>query len=101
MAKSTTASALALGTGRRLMLARLLAALSCALALALAAPEAYAKKKKPKSVAETIQQKFSDAIVPAPEDQEVCFSPDERCGAKVTNFIKSAQKTLDVAIFDI
>ena len=39
--------------------------------------------------------------VSAPQDGEVCFSPDEPCGAKLTTFITTAQTSLDIAIYDI
>lgn len=36
-----------------------------------------------------------------PKDQEVCFSPDEPCDQKLIKFIQSAQKSIDIAIYDI
>jgi phosphatidylserine/phosphatidylglycerophosphate/cardiolipin synthase-like enzyme len=36
-----------------------------------------------------------------PRDQEVCFSPDDPCDAKLVKFVQSAQKSIDVAIYDI
>lgn len=39
--------------------------------------------------------------IQAPRDQEVCFSPDEPCDLKLIKFIQSAQKSLDIAIYDI
>jgi phosphatidylserine/phosphatidylglycerophosphate/cardiolipin synthase-like enzyme len=38
--------------------------------------------------------------VEVPKDKEVCFSPDEKCGEKIYKFIESAQKSLDIAIYD-
>lgn len=32
---------------------------------------------------------------------DLCFSPDEECAAKLAQFIASAQKSVDVAIYDI
>ena len=32
---------------------------------------------------------------------EVCFSPDEACDQKLATFIRSAKKSIDVAVFDI
>jgi phosphatidylserine/phosphatidylglycerophosphate/cardiolipin synthase-like enzyme len=32
---------------------------------------------------------------------EICFSPDENCAEKLQSFFASAQKTIDVAIYDI
>jgi phosphatidylserine/phosphatidylglycerophosphate/cardiolipin synthase-like enzyme len=43
----------------------------------------------------------SPGPVPAPLDNETCFSPDEPCSAKLKTFIASAQTSLDIAIYDI
>lgn len=40
-------------------------------------------------------------MTPPPKDQEVCFSPDEACDIKLYKFMKSAEKSIDVAIYDI
>ncbi len=40
-------------------------------------------------------------MVSPPRDKEVCFSPDSRCDLKLVKFIESAQKSIDVAVFDI
>ncbi|NBT58361.1 DUF1669 domain-containing protein [bacterium] len=32
---------------------------------------------------------------------DVCFSPEEACDAKLIHFIRSAQESLDVAVFDL
>src|SRR3954469_19205404 len=37
----------------------------------------------------------------APQNMEVCFSPDEPCDLKLIKFVQSAEKSIDVAIFDI
>ncbi len=42
-----------------------------------------------------------EASVPDPADQEVCFSPKEPCDIKLEKFIRSAQKSLDIAIYDL
>jgi phosphatidylserine/phosphatidylglycerophosphate/cardiolipin synthase-like enzyme len=36
-----------------------------------------------------------------PEDFEVCFSPEEHCDRKIVKFIETAQRSLDIAIFDV
>ncbi len=36
-----------------------------------------------------------------PTDQETCFSPDEPCAEKLENFISSARKSIQLAIYDI
>jgi phosphatidylserine/phosphatidylglycerophosphate/cardiolipin synthase-like enzyme len=38
--------------------------------------------------------------VKTPVADETCFAPDEPCDAKLTKFVQSAQKSLDIAIFD-
>lgn len=43
----------------------------------------------------------SDALVSAPVDGEICFSPDEPCDAKLWKFVQSAQKSVDIAVYDI
>lgn len=42
-----------------------------------------------------------DDVVGAPQDQEICFSPDEQCDQKLINFMRTAKKSLDIAIFDL
>jgi phosphatidylserine/phosphatidylglycerophosphate/cardiolipin synthase-like enzyme len=37
----------------------------------------------------------------APRDEEVCFSPMGSCAEKLVQFIRSAKKSVDVAIYDI
>lgn len=39
--------------------------------------------------------------IKAPTDQETCFSPDEPCAFKLLKFIASAEKSIDLAVFDI
>jgi phosphatidylserine/phosphatidylglycerophosphate/cardiolipin synthase-like enzyme len=39
--------------------------------------------------------------IEAPKDFEVCFSPDEPCDLKLARFVRDAQKSLDIAIYDI
>jgi hypothetical protein len=43
----------------------------------------------------------SEPDVAAPTDLETCFSPDESCDLKLVKFIRSAQTSIDVAIFDL
>ena len=44
---------------------------------------------------------FAAAQVSPPLDQEVCFSPQGACDAKLVRFIQSAKKSIDVAIYDL
>lgn len=41
------------------------------------------------------------SLVKEPSDLEVCFSPEEPCDLKLTKLVDGAQKTLDLAIYDI
>jgi phosphatidylserine/phosphatidylglycerophosphate/cardiolipin synthase-like enzyme len=41
------------------------------------------------------------ATTAAPKDNEVCFSPVDPCDIKLVKFIESAQKSVDVAVYDI
>jgi phosphatidylserine/phosphatidylglycerophosphate/cardiolipin synthase-like enzyme len=41
------------------------------------------------------------ANVPVPVADEVCFSPDEMCDARLAKFIESATTSLDIAVYDI
>ncbi len=59
-----------------------------------------AKSRKSK-LFETVKQAFNEATVSLPTDQEICFSPHEPCDIKLWKFIQSAQKSLDIAIYDI
>ena len=45
----------------------------------------------------------SDVVseVKRPQDQETCFSPDEPCAQKLWKHLEAAEKSIDVAIYDI
>lgn len=55
-------------------------------------------QKQKATLSEELQT--SSAIAPS-RDQEVCFSPGGNCDAKLTQFVQSAKKSIDVAIYDI
>jgi len=44
---------------------------------------------------------FSTTLEASPGKIEVCFSPDDPCDDKLIDFVKSAQKSIDIAIYDI
>jgi phosphatidylserine/phosphatidylglycerophosphate/cardiolipin synthase-like enzyme len=44
---------------------------------------------------------LSKKTVKSPQDLDTCFSPDEPCAEKLLQFINSAEKTLDMAIYSI
>jgi phosphatidylserine/phosphatidylglycerophosphate/cardiolipin synthase-like enzyme len=44
---------------------------------------------------------LTNALVAPPVDEEVCFSPEEKCDAKLVKFVETAKASLDVAIYDI
>lgn len=41
------------------------------------------------------------AFADSPKPNDVCFSPTEGCDQKLVAFVKTAQKSIDVAIYDI
>ena len=43
----------------------------------------------------------TESLVNAPVDQETCFSPDEPCDVKLVKFIESAEKSIDLAVYDV
>ena len=46
-------------------------------------------------------EKVTEAMIRPPVDQEVCFSPEGNCDIKLWKLIQTAQKSLDIAIFDL
>jgi len=78
--------------------ARLVAlALSLIPAISALAPtdaSARPRAKKERGVVESL-------LVQPPKDREICFSPDEPCDVKLAKFVMSAEKTLDIAIYDL
>lgn len=44
---------------------------------------------------------FDESAVKAPVENEVCFSPDEHCDVKLYKLIQTAEKSIDIAIYDI
>ena len=48
-----------------------------------------------------MEQDAIDLAIPAPKDNEVCFSPDENCDAKLVKYILSAKESLDIAIYEL
>ncbi len=65
------------------------------------APEpAVARRSRIRS-AGVVKELIEEAVVAAPKDREVCFSPGSRCDLKLIRFIESAKTSIDMAIFDI
>ena len=60
---------------------------------------AFAKRMKKGQGAATPM--VNEALVKTPVADEVCFAPSEPCDVKLYKFVQSAQKSLDVAIFDL
>jgi phosphatidylserine/phosphatidylglycerophosphate/cardiolipin synthase-like enzyme len=77
--------------------------LACILLLVVfAAPESsFARHKKQPSLMSAAAEEVEDSLTPAPVNEEVCFSPVEKCDVKLVKFVKSAQKSLEIAIYDI
>jgi phosphatidylserine/phosphatidylglycerophosphate/cardiolipin synthase-like enzyme len=64
-------------------------------------PSLGCAKNQSQKELEKATQAVSDLWVKAPVADEVCFSPNEPCDVKLVKFIQSAQKSLDIAIFDM
>lgn len=58
---------------------------------------AQARKKSHRFVEQNIEPMF----VSTPKANEVCFSPEERCDIKVIKFVETAERSLDIAAFDV
>ena len=70
------------------------------LVLALLLPlNAHARPRKKRL--EDWARDVRSATASTPQDEEVCFAPDEPCDAKLVKFIDSAKTSLDLAIYDI
>jgi phosphatidylserine/phosphatidylglycerophosphate/cardiolipin synthase-like enzyme len=67
------------------------------LAMIVASEIVSARASSKSAIASTIESIFTKA----PQDQEVCFSPDESCDAKLIKFIDTAEKSIDIAIYDL
>ena len=70
------------------------------IALTLFPPPSEARKKKDK-LAEQIVEMVDEKFMPPPKSNEVCFSPENHCDIKLLKFIQSAEKSIDIAIYDI
>lgn len=62
---------------------------------------AEARSRKSHSLLQSAAQAVSAALVAAPKDNEVCFSPEEPCDVKLLKFVESARASIDIAIYDI
>lgn len=70
------------------------------IAIALLSLPAQARHKK-SQFADEVAEAVDEATIKAPIADEVCFSPEGHCDIKLTKFVASAQKSIDIAIFDI
>src|SRR5690348_5516336 len=93
MARSSSKS-----RSRRIEQALRLALTAVALGLAFSASHPAEARKSSRHNERSMAEEL---LVRPPEDQEVCFSPDEPCEVKLAKFILSAEKALDIAIYDI
>jgi phosphatidylserine/phosphatidylglycerophosphate/cardiolipin synthase-like enzyme len=67
---------------------------------AFCAIPAHARTTKAK-LTQASAHEINEALVKTPAADETCFAPDEPCDTKLIKFVQSAQKSLDVAIFDV
>ncbi len=58
-------------------------------------------RSKADRLAERAAKVVADTFAEAPVANEICFSPSGPCEVKLVKFIRSAKKTVDVAVFDI
>lgn len=58
-------------------------------------------RSKGERLAERAAKVVSATLARPPEPNEVCFSPDGPCEAKLVKFIQSAKKSIDLAVFDL
>lgn len=73
-----------------------------ALAAALDSETGWAKRRGVTAeIIDAIAKPVNEALVQAPADDEACFAPDEPCDVKLVKFVRSAKKSIDVAIFDL
>jgi phosphatidylserine/phosphatidylglycerophosphate/cardiolipin synthase-like enzyme len=49
----------------------------------------------------SMQEAVRPIMIAPPKDLEVCFSPQDPCDLKLIKFLDSAEKSLDIAIYDI
>lgn len=52
-------------------------------------------------VVDKVEEGTLSKVITPPKDGEVCFSPEEPCDLKLIKFIEMAQKSVDIAIYDI
>ncbi len=58
-------------------------------------------KSKAGRLAERAAQVVANTLAEAPVANEICFSPAGPCEVKLVKFLRSARKSVDVAVFDI
>ena len=58
-------------------------------------------RTKAERLAERAAKVVANTLAEAPVANEVCFSPTGPCEVKLVKFIRSAKKSVDVAVFDI
>lgn len=71
------------------------------LLLSLALPSTTFARKRKKDPSQSLSHAVQEMTVAPPVDGETCFTPEEPCDIKLAKFMASAQKSLDVAIFDL
>jgi phosphatidylserine/phosphatidylglycerophosphate/cardiolipin synthase-like enzyme len=72
------------------------------LLISLSTTEALARKKRPKNkVKHNVVTQVDESTITPPKPNEVCFSPENHCDIKFNKFVQSAEKSLDIAIYDV
>jgi phosphatidylserine/phosphatidylglycerophosphate/cardiolipin synthase-like enzyme len=49
----------------------------------------------------SLQEAIRPIMISPPKDSEVCFSPQDPCDLKLIKFLDTAEKSIDIAIYDI
>ncbi|MBU6155147.1 MAG: DUF1669 domain-containing protein [Bdellovibrionales bacterium] len=57
--------------------------------------------RKRNGIVKEVENLVQEAMVEAPLNHEVCFSPEERCDLKLVRFVETAKASIDIAVFDI
>ena len=61
----------------------------------------FSSEAKSEKIIKALSNKIQTSLITTPKTNEVCFSPNEFCDIKLQRFLESAEKSIDMAIYDI
>ena len=61
----------------------------------------FSSEAKSEKLIKALSNKIQSSLITTPKSNEVCFSPNEFCDIKLQRFLESAEKSIDMAIYDI